>query len=103
MFFIYPQEAEPAKELCFYDIFIPTLQRFIHTFMMSESLYDGRRTVCTAVVIQHVLQPPYNVYDGRHTLSFYPKPYLHNVASPLPYQPISTVSLLLTASATKHL
>lgn len=71
--------------------------------MMSESLYDSRRTVCTAVVIQHVLQPPYNVYDGRHTLSFYPKPHLHNVASPLPYHPISTVSLLLTASATKHL
>lgn len=35
-FFIYPQEAEPAKELCFYDIFIPTLQRFGRTFMMSE-------------------------------------------------------------------
>jgi len=74
MFFIYPQEAELAKELCFYDIFIPTLQRFIHTFMMSESLYDGRRTVCTAVVIQHVLQPPYNMYNGRRTSNISAEP-----------------------------
>ena len=29
------------------------------------TLYDARVTMCTATVIQPVLQPPYNVYDGR--------------------------------------
>lgn len=78
MFFIYPQEAEPTKKLCFHDIFIPTLQRFIHTFMMSESLYDGRRTMCTTVDIQHVSRLSYNVYDGRRTLTFGLKTYRRN-------------------------
>ena len=30
---------------------------------------DGRRTMCTVVVIRIVLRPPYDVCDGRHTMN----------------------------------
>ena len=78
MFFLYPQEAKPTKELYFIHVLTLALQCFGHTFTVLELLYDSRRTMCTAVVIQYVLQPQYNVYDGRRTLTFGLKTYRRN-------------------------
>jgi len=36
-----------------------------NTLTSLYSLYDGRHTHCTAIVIQIVLQPSYNSYGGR--------------------------------------
>jgi len=39
------------------------------TITISCSLYGDRHTYCMTAVIHMILQPPYNMYDGRGNTS----------------------------------